>query len=46
LKNFNDYICKEWDEKAQKRQEESANVISEDEVELVEDFIEIESEVA
>lgn len=46
VKNFNDYICKEWDEKAQKRQEESANVISEDEVELVEDFIEIESEVA
>ena len=46
VKNFNDYICKEWDEKATQRQEESVNAISEDEAELVEDFIEIESEVA
>lgn len=46
VKNFNDYICKEWDEKAAERQEESIHVISEDEAELVEDFIEIESEVA
>jgi hypothetical protein len=46
VKNFNDYICKEWDEKATQRQEESVIAISEDEAELVEDFIEIESEVA
>lgn len=46
VKNFNDYICKEWEEKAAQRQEESINSIPEDEVELVEDFIEIESEVA
>ena len=46
VKNFNDYICKEWDEKATQRQEESVNAISEDEAELVEDFIEIESEGA
>ena len=46
VKNFNDYICKEWDDKAMKRQEESAKAVPEDEAELVEDFIEIESEVA
>jgi hypothetical protein len=46
VKNFNDYICKEWDEKATKRQEESVKAMSEEEEELVEDFIEIESEVA
>jgi len=44
VKNFNDYICKEWDDKATKRQEESIKAMPEDDVELVEDFIEIESE--
>ena len=38
IKNFNDYICKEWEEKVESRQ----NPVSEEEMETVESFIDIE----
>lgn len=38
IKNFNDYICKEWEEKVETRQ----NPITPEEVETVESFIDIE----
>ena len=40
VKNNNDYICKEWDIKNTKRQEE----MPEEDVDIVEDFIDIELE--
>jgi len=40
VKNFNDYICKEWEEKSIKRHEE----MSVEDTETVEDFIDIEME--
>lgn len=44
VKNFNDYICKEWDDKVAQKQEEDRNVIPEEDMATVEDFIEIEQE--
>jgi len=41
VKNFNDYIYKEWDAKTSQRQEAA---ISEEDVDIVEDFIDIELE--
>ena len=38
IKNFNDYICKEWEEKVESRQ----NPVSEEDIETVESFIDIE----
>ena len=38
IKNFNDYICKEWEEKVESRQ----NPVSKEEMETVESFIDIE----
>ena len=38
IKNFNDYICKEWEKKVESRQ----NPVSEEEMETVESFIDIE----
>ena len=40
VKNFNDYICKEWDEKVQSRQGE----VTEDEMKTVEGFIDIDND--
>ena len=37
-KNFNDYICKEWDNRVQNRQGE----VSKEDIQTVEDFIDIE----
>ena len=37
-KNFNDYICKEWDEKVQSRQGE----VSPEEMKTVEGFVDID----
>ena len=38
VKNFNDYICKEWDNRVQNRQGE----VSKEDIQTVEDFIDIE----
>ena len=40
VKNYNDYICKEWDSKAIQRQDE----ISDEDASVVEDFIEMDIE--
>ena len=40
IKNFNAYICKEWEEKVGDRQ----NPVSEDDIKTVNDFIDIETE--
>jgi len=46
VKNYNDYICKEWDEKNAKRHEEESNIMPEEDMVTVEGFIDIDSEVA
>ena len=38
VKNFNDYICKEWENRVQNRQGE----VSKEDIQTVEDFIDIE----
>jgi 6-pyruvoyl-tetrahydropterin synthase len=38
VKNFNDYICREWDNRVQNRQGE----VSKEDIQTVEEFIDIE----
>ena len=47
VKNYNDYICGEWEKKAMEKREQDKNVIPEEDMQTVDDFIDIDdSEVA